>query len=85
MEIIQKMYEADAQQQTLDRLQDRLYESSREHRFQSKFNGLAKALREFGESWNRSHAIDHAQMDRLEKAWHDLAKADSWFNTSADE
>jgi hypothetical protein len=85
MEIVEKLYESEAQQQAFARAQNRMYDSFLEQRFQRKFNGLAKALLEFGQSWNRSHEFDPAQMDRLEKAWRDLAKADRWFNTSAGE
>lgn len=85
LDTLQGVVEQQVAEHTLDLARDRQYESFREHKFEVKFNDVTKALADFGDSWNRNHEVDKRKVDRLRKAWHDLVKADAWFDTSADQ
>jgi len=82
-EMIQNMYEEQAHEEALDRAFGQQSDAAKQRQFESRFNNVAKALADFGETWNQSHKIDERKEERLRKAWRDLGKVDRWFNTSS--
>jgi hypothetical protein len=84
LHLIEKMYETQAQDDVLDRAFQRQLDRTRQRQFEQRFNNVARALADFGETWNQSHQVDERKAKRLKKAWRDLGKSDGWFNTSAE-
>jgi hypothetical protein len=84
MDLIEKMYEDQAREEALDRALQRQFDSAKQRKFERRFNDMARALADFGETWNQSHKIDERKAERLKKAWRDLGKSNGWFNTSPD-
>lgn len=77
------MRQSEARERALEQASDRQFDLFLERKFEIRYNDVAKALGDFGASWNRRHAIDPAKARRLKKAWHELGKAEPWFDTSA--
>lgn len=84
LDLVEMMYEAQAREESMDRAFQRQSDAARQHAFILRFNHVAKALAEFGETWNQSHKVDQHEAQRLRKAWRDLEKTDGWFDTSSD-
>jgi hypothetical protein len=83
-DLIEKMYETQAHHEALGRALERQFDSIRQRQFEKRFNDMARALADFGETWNQSHRVDERKAKRLKKAWRDLGKSDGWFNTLPD-
>jgi hypothetical protein len=84
LDLIEKMYEEQAREDALSRAFQRQFDRTRQREFEQRFNNVARALADFGQTWNQSHKVDKRKAGRLKKAWRDLEKSDGWFNTSAD-
>jgi hypothetical protein len=84
LDLIEMMYEDQARAQALDGAFDHRYDLMKQQQFVLRYNDVAKALADFGQTWNKSHQVDQRKVQRLRKAWRDLAKTDSWFDTSAE-
>jgi hypothetical protein len=84
LDLIERMYEEQARQNARERAAQRQFDATKTHVFELRFNNMAKALADFGETWNQYHRIDQHKAQRLRKAWRDLERADPWFDTSSD-
>lgn len=83
LDLIELMYEHQAQQEAMSKVFDRQLDMTKQRQFELRYNDLAKALAAFGETWNQSHRIDERKAQRLRKAWRNLGKTDAWFDTSS--
>ena len=83
LDLVELMYEEQARENALERGFQRQSDLMKQHTFELRFNDVAKALADFGETWNQSHRIDRRKSERLRKAWRDLGKTDAWFDTSS--
>jgi hypothetical protein len=83
LEMIETIYEEQAREEAMERAFQRYSDTTKQRQFELRFNDVAKALAEFGDTWNQSHKIDERKAQRLRKAWRDLGKADPWFDTSS--
>ena len=84
LDLIENMYETQAHEDALDRAFQRQLDRTRQRQFEQRFNNVARALADFGETWNQSHKVDERKAKRLKKAWRDLGKSDGWFKSSAE-
>jgi hypothetical protein len=82
-DLIEMMYEEQARAHALERAFQRQSDTTKQQVFELRFNDVAKALADFGGTWNQSHKIDERKAERLRKAWRNLGKADAWFDTSS--
>ena len=84
LDLIETMYEEQTRENAMERAFQRQFDTAKQHEFLLRYNDVAKALADFGETWNQFHKIDQRKAQRLKKAWRDLEKADAWFDTSSD-
>lgn len=84
LDVIEKMYEEQAHEDALGRAFQRQFDNTKQREFEQRFNTVARALADFGQTWNQTHKVDERKAKRLKKAWRDLGKSDGWFNTAAD-
>ena len=84
LDLIEKMYEQQAHEDARGIALQRQFDRARQRQFEQRFNSVARALADFGQTWNRSHKVDERKAERLKKAWRDLGQSDGWFNASAD-
>jgi hypothetical protein len=84
LRMVDKIYESEAREEALERAFGRRSDATKLREFELRFNDVAKALADFGQTWNHSRKVDERKAERLRKAWRELGKTDGWFDTSAD-